>query len=431
MEQKRHPYLSVGIDIGADFSLMAIALSTQEIIGKPYKILHSNNRSVQGAVERILSMEQAYELPARVYMESTGIYHLPLYHRLKNAGLDVYVLNPLVTHANQNINIRNIHNDKLDARRIALLGLRPDLKTSIVPADDVAAVKALLREYHAMKKETSMYICRLKNQLRQIFPQYLPLFSKVNGKASLEVLSHYPSPSAVLSAGADALAKLIQEASGKGRAMAEKKAEAILSAARESLSFGHGNSGITFLIGHYVEMIRILDEKTAAILKQIKRCVQEQPDTLLARQTRLLESIPGAGFLTAVTIVCEIGDFRAFHRPKQLYSYFGLDPVVRQSGNSAGANLRISKRGSPYARRCFYILALQSVSLRKNGEPKNPVLRAYYLEKCKSKAKMTALGAIMHKLCNIVFAVLRNEKPFMLISPQEHRHNYLSLPKAA
>ena len=48
MEQKRHPYLSVGIDIGADFSLMAIALSTQEIIGKPYKILHSNNRSVQG-----------------------------------------------------------------------------------------------------------------------------------------------------------------------------------------------------------------------------------------------------------------------------------------------------------------------------------------------------------------------------------------------
>ena len=213
--------------------------------------------------------------------------------------------------------------------------------------------------------------------------------------------------------------------------MAEKKAEAILSAAREALSFGHGNSGITFLIGHYVEMIRILDEKTAAILKQIKRSVQEQPDSLLARQTRLLESIPGAGFLTAVTIVCEIGDFRAFRRPKQLYSYFGLDPVVRQSGNSAGANLRISKRGSPYARRCFYILALQSVSLRKNGEPKNHVLRTYYLEKCKSKAKMTALGAIMHKLCNIVFAVLRDERPFVLISPQEHRQNYLSLPKAA
>ena len=144
-----------------------------------------------------------------------------------------------------------------------------------------------------------------------------------------------------------------------------------------------------------------------------------------------MESIPGAGFLTAVTIVCEIGDFSAFRRLKQLYSYFGLDPVVRQSGNSAGANLRISKRGSPYARRCFYILALQAVSLCKNGEPKNPVLRAYYQEKCKCKAKMTALGAVMHKLCNIVFAILRDERPFTLVSPQEHRQNHLLLLNAA
>ncbi len=105
--------------------------------------------------------------------------------------------------------------------------------------------------------------------------------------------------------------------------------------------------------------------------------------------------------------------------------------MVRQSGNSAGADLKISKRGSSYARQCFYVLALQSVSLRVNGEPKNPIIRAYYLEKCKSKAKMTALGAVMHKLCNIVFAILRDDKPFELISPQEHCQRYLKVAKAA
>lgn len=431
MEHKRQQYLSVGIDIGADFSLMAVALPTQEIIGKPYKILHSSNRSVQGAVDRILSLRQTYELPVRVYMESTGVYHLPLYHRLKDAGFEVFVLNPIVTHANQNTNIRNVHNDKHDAQRIALLGLRPGLKTSIIPDDEIAAVKAMLREYYAMKKETSMYICRLKNQLRQVFPQYLPIFSKVNGKASLEVLAQYPSPDAVLAAGVDALAGVIRKAAGKGEAMARKKAADLRNAAQEALSFGHGNSGITFLIRHYVEMIRILDQQTADVLKQIKQSLLERPDSLLTRQTRLLESIPGAGFLTAVTIVCELGDFSAFRRSKQLYSYFGLDPAVRQSGNSAGADLKISKRGSPYARRCLYVLALQSVGLNKNGEAKNPVIRAYYQEKCKSKAKMTALGAVMHKLCNIVFAVLRDEKPFVLISPQEHCRQHLKTAKAA
>ena len=431
MEAKRQTYLSVGIDIGADFSVMAVALPTQEIIGRTYKIRHSSQRSVQGAVERILSLCQTYELPVRIYMESTSIYHLPLYHRLKDAGMEVFVLNPLVTHANQNINIRNIHNDKHDAQRIALLGLRPGLKTSIIPNDEIAAVKVLLREYHAMKKETSMYICRLKNQLRQSFPQYLPIFSKVNGKASLEILSHYPSPNAILEAGTDALAKLIRKTAGRGANMAKKKADALLAAAQEALSFGHGNSGITFLIGHYVEMIRMLDKQTEAVLKQVKQSLPNRPESLLARQTKLLESIPGVGFLTAVTIVCEIGDFSAFRCPKKLYSYFGFDPVIRQSGNSASADLRMSKRGSPYARRCFYMLALQSVSLRKNGEPKNPVLRAYYLEKCKTKSKMTALGAVIHKLCNIVFAVLRDEKPFVLISPQEHCQKYLSASQAA
>ena len=431
MQSEREFYLSVGIDVGADFSLMAAALPTQEIVGKPYKILHSSRKSVQGAIDRIFSMARECGLPARIYMESTGIYHLPLYYKFKEAGFQVYVLNALVTHANKDTNIRNIHNDKFDAKRIALLGLRPDLKTSIIPDDETAAVKALLREYHAMKKETSMYICRLKNQLRQSFPQYLPIFSKVNGKASMELLYRYPSPESVLTADADELIEIIRQASGRGVTMAREKTATLRKAAEEAMFFGHGNEGICFLIRHYVEMIRLLDGRTADILKEIKRNLAGRPDSLFTRQVKLLETIPGAGFLTAVTILCEMGDFSAFRRPKQLYSYFGLDPAVRQSGNSASPDLKISKRGSPYARRSFYMLALQSVSLRKNGEPKNPVLRSFYQEKCKSKPKMTALGAVMHKLCNIVFAVLRDGKPFELVTPQEHCQRHLSAAEKA
>ena len=37
---------------------------------------------------------------------------------------------------------------------------------------------------------------------------------------------------------------------------------------------------------------------------------------------------------------------------------------------------------------------------------------------------MVALGAVMHKICNIVFAVLRDEKPFEIISPAIHTLNY-------
>ena len=84
-----HPYLPVGIDVGADFSLMVIALPTQEVVGHPYKILHNSQNSLQGAVSRIQMLETQYGLQAKIFMESTGIYHYPLYYRLKDEGLDV------------------------------------------------------------------------------------------------------------------------------------------------------------------------------------------------------------------------------------------------------------------------------------------------------------------------------------------------------
>lgn len=426
LNNEMRPYLSVGVDVGADFSLMAIALPTQDLVGKTYTIFHDSQRSLDGAIALIGSLMKKHDLPARVFMESTGIYHFPMYYYMKDAGLDVNILNPLITHANKDINVRNVHNDRFDAQKIALLGLRPKLKTSIVPDDDVAAMRAILREYHTMKKELSMYICRLKNQLRQVFPQFLPIFSKVNGIAAMAILYEYVTPDAILAAGLEELEQFIKRTVTKGPLHVHEKATALLEAAEAAQCYGHGNSGICFLVRHYIEMIRLLDSQTRQLMEQIKHFLKEHSDSKLAEQVRLLQTIPGVGFLSAITLVCEIGDFSAFKRPKQLFAYFGLDPKVKQSGNYAGTDLKMSKRGSPFARRCIYMLALQSVSLRINGMPKNPVLRAYYEEKCKCKPRMTALGAVMHKVCNIIYAVLRDEKPFSLITPEEHQTAYIA-----
>lgn len=66
------------------------------------------------------------------------------------------------------------------------------------------------------------------------------------------------------------------------------------------------------------------------------------------------------------------------------------------------------------------MIAINSIGISRNGEAKNPVLRSYYDKKCLSKPKMVDISAVMHKLCNIIFAVLRDNKPFEIISPQQH-----------
>ena len=46
-------FISVGIDVGADFSWLSIALPNQQFVGKPYKILHSNIDSLTTSVSKL------------------------------------------------------------------------------------------------------------------------------------------------------------------------------------------------------------------------------------------------------------------------------------------------------------------------------------------------------------------------------------------
>jgi transposase len=176
-----------------------------------------------------------------------------------------------------------------------------------------------------------------------------------------------------------------------------------------------------------VKHIKIYEESLATILTSMQKLIVEHNNEVFAQQLNLIKTIPGVGFLTAVTIISEIGDFSLFKSPKQLFAYFGLDPAVKQSGNFTGTKVKMSKRGSSIARRAIFTIALSGINCSRNGIAKNPVIRNYYLLKCKSKLKMVALGAVMHKVCNIIFAVLRDNKPFTIITLEQHMQNYASI----
>ena len=148
-------------------------------------------------------------------------------------------------------------------------------------------------------------------------------------------------------------------------------------------------------------------------------------------QINLLTTIPGVGFLSAVTIMCEIGDFTAFKNPRQLFAYFGLDPEVNQSGKFTATQMHMSKRGSRFARRAIFAVALGSIRKTRNGTAINPYLYNYYKKKSSAKPKMVALGAIMHKVCNIIFAILRDKKACERRSHEEHCIQYQQLTQKA
>jgi transposase len=418
-------FISVGIDVGADFSFMSIALPNQTFVGKPFKIIHSDFNSLSMAISKIKEAEEMYSLESHIFLESTGIYHYPLFCYLSDKGFLVSIINPIISKNSTNINIRKVHNDKFDSKKLALIGLKPDLRVSLMPSELALDLRNLSREYYDLVDNRSAYINKLQGELRIAFPQYLKIFSKVTVNTSLTLLEKFTSPDGFLEASKDQIIASIRSTSRFGIAYAEKKYKVIIQAAKDAKTFSYSVNSNFKRILLYIRFIRQYNDEIEAILSDMRELVESNEDTDFVKQIRLIESIKGAGFLSAVTLMCEIGDFSAFKSPKQLFAYFGLDPAVKQSGNFKGTDVNISKRGSRIARRVIHTIALVSIALNRNGTANNPVLREYYLKKCQSKPKMVALGAIMHKVCNIVFAILRDEKEFKIITPEEHQANYL------
>ena len=417
-------FISVGIDVGADFSFMSLALPNQTFIGKPFKIVHNNLNSLERAVLTIREAEELHSMKARIVMESTGVYHYPLFCYLRDKVFDVAVINPIITKNSTNMNIRKVENDRSASKNLALIGLKPDLKTSVMPSDAVLDLRNIAREYYSLMDDRSAYVNKLSGLLRVAFPQYVGIFSKITVKTSLALLEKYPSPDDFLSARKSSIINMISKTSNFGKAYAEKQYQAIMEAAKSAGVFGYSVPSNSFQIRLCVSFIKKFDGEIASILTLMRKLVDNCVDEAFVKQIRLLETITGVGFLSAVTLLCEIGDFSVFKSPKQLFAYFGLDPAVKQSGNFTGTQVKMSKRGSAIARRVLFTTALVAIGRTRKGVANNPVIREYYLLKCQSKRKMVALGAVMHKLCNIIFAVLRDNKAFTLITPEQHMQSY-------
>ena len=418
-------FISVGIDVGADFSWMSIALPNQTFVGKPFKILHSDLNSLSLAVSKIKEAEELYSLESRIFLESTGIYHYPLFCYLRDKGFNCSVINPIITKNSTNINIRKVHNDRFDSKKAALVGLKPDLKVSLIPSDLALNLRNLSREYYDLMDNRSAYVNKLQGELRMVFPQYLKIFSKITTNTSLTLLEKYTSPEAFLNAAKAEIIASIRSTARFGLRYAETKYDAIIQAANNASTFGYSVSSNFKRIRLFIRFIRNYVDEISSILSDMHELVDANETTDFVKQIHLIESYKGAGFLSAASLMGEIGDFSAFRSPKQLFAYFGLDPAVKQSGKFEGTKIKMSKRGSRIARRVVHTMALISISKNRDGSAKNPVLRDYYLKKCQSKPKMVALGAVMHKVCNIVFAILRDEKEFTIITPEKHQMNYL------
>lgn len=110
--------ISVGIDVSKEKSTVCILKPYGEIVRSPYEITHTESQ-----IAELVSMIKCLDDEVRVVMEATGNYHLPVLSFLKEHGIFVAVINPLIMKKYASIILRKGKTDKLDSIKIANYGL--------------------------------------------------------------------------------------------------------------------------------------------------------------------------------------------------------------------------------------------------------------------------------------------------------------------
>jgi transposase len=90
--------------------------------------------------------------------------------------------------------------------------------------------------------------------------------------------------------------------------------------------------------------VEFLDAEIAQVEKLIAQQALSWPEI------RRLMTVPGVNLICAASFIAAVGDPHRFLTSRKLVAYLGLDPRVKQSGDTPARSGRISKRGSPMAR---------------------------------------------------------------------------------
>lgn len=152
------------------------------------------------------------------------------------------------------------------------------------------------------------------------------------------------------------------------------------------------------VVGGLARKVRDLGTEIARLAAEIDACLSGD-----ATYVALL-TVPGVGPKVAAALTANV-NIDSFPDSDHLASYVGLAPRTRQSGTSL-RSVRASRGGNKMLKRCLYYSCL---SLLLGDNP----FHAYYDGlRARGKTHGQALKAVARKRMKIIYAVMRDKKPY-------------------
>lgn len=160
-----------------------------------------------------------------------------------------------------------------------------------------------------------------------------------------------------------------------------------------------------------IALSQTLMAETKKLIKQLEQSIKSliKNDEQLTHNAKLLTSIPAIGETSAWLLLAHLGNGQRFKNGKAAATFFGLTPMLKQSGSSVDTVVGISKIGHTDVRKALYAPAMSFTFGRWAGGVYDGFVQRLLKN---GKAKKAIIVALMRKLVTIAQAVLRHQQPF-------------------
>jgi transposase len=398
---RRDNMISIGIDVSKGKSTVCFMKPYGEVVHKPFEVRHTE-KDLRQLVDKVKALTEE----RRVIMESTGAYHFPILLYLKERGIFVSIINPLVMSKYVNVAIRKGKTDKLDAIKIANFGLDHwyHLIDYSPTADVYEELKTLNRQY---LNYISMRI-QAKQTLTNLLDRTMPGIKTVlwnrsyapdRDKLSDFVKEYWNFDNIKRMSEHDFIDSYNNWAKNKGYRTSTDKAKKIYAMALDGIpTLPSSTPSTKMLIEEAVKVLHMIDTTLASILTQMRELAKS------LKEYEIVMAMPGVREILGPRLIAEIGDVRRFHSAGALIAYAGLDSPPFQSGNFTAAKRSISKRRSATLRRTGY----EIMRYVKISKPSGDAVYNYMLKKeAEGKPKKVAKIAALNKFLRIYYARVR------------------------
>ncbi len=320
--------------------------------GKPCRILEVSNDPTGYQALLAWARQQS---PGRVWgIENSGSYGRLLAQYLIRAGERVYEVNPQLTARWRRSQSARSKTDRHDALAIARVVVMESERLPLVVAEgQTDLLRVLIEQRDNVVQARTRTINQLHAQLKQLQPDYQ---------------THCPN----------------------------LRTPGAWTWCRRLSSTDPIESARLLVVQQLVDQIELYTEQIGELVNRIEAHV-EQSQTVL-------QSLPGVGSIVAAMLLAYIGPIELFPSAAHLASYSATAPW--ECSSAGFIQHRVHRGGHRQLNRAFHILAM--VQRRED-----PIARAYVEKKlAEGKTRREALRCLKRRLVKIVYAMLRDQKPY-------------------